>query len=165
MRVGVLSAVLVMGGANWWAVRGQTAQLELLRQQLHAHQEEAAAAPRFQPAPTVQQVPTQCVLTSEELARIVQALAERQPPPHREEALRTLPPPDRAEQEGRFEEATALVDASLASGVLRRDDVFALRRLHAGLGPSPEYLAQLSRLVLAINAQQLVPEDPDHPLP
>jgi hypothetical protein len=68
------------------------------------------------------------------------------------------PPPSPAQAE-HVARAQALLDASLSRRVLRREDVVAMRRELLAAEQPEAFLAMRQRIVVAINRDELVPED------
>jgi hypothetical protein len=87
-------------------------------------------------------------------------LAASTAPPSRTAApLETAMPPRTAQQEAAVTHARELLANAVHSGRLRRDDVIAMRE-ELARGGNPEARRELvQQIVLALNAQQLAPED------
>ncbi len=160
--VGAFSLLLLLGLLQLHQLRGQGEELELLRTRL-AELETPSTAPVPAAEPAFGRGAVVAVLQPEDLDRIAQAVAARLAPPTAEEA-ESAPRPPSPEQVELSREASERVERSIASGTLRKDDVLALRKLRGKLDPAA-FDALLQQLVLAMNAQRLVPEDPLFALP
>lgn len=161
---GAFALLLVLGLLQLHQLRGQGEELESLRTRL-TELESASPAPAPTAEPAFGRGAVVAVLQPEDLDRIAEAVAARLSPPTPERAAaETSPRPPSEEQVQLSREGSERVERSIASGTLRKDDVLALRKLRGKLDPAA-FDALLQQLVLALNSQRLVPEDPLFALP
>ncbi len=160
----LLGVLVLLAGAQLWEVRSQREELAQLRTLVET--QDRSPPPVAQPS---HQSAQRYAFSPAELEAIGRSVTWTAPAPSLVgpdviEAPAAGAEPDPA-QAAALEQARALVEDSLSTGTLRREDVLALRRIKASVGATPGYGALLTQLVLAINAQRLTPEDPDFPLP
>lgn len=87
------------------------------------------------------------------------------PRPRADAPSQPTPAAPTGEQRQQLERARQLVSATLRSGVIRKDDIRELRRLHQGMGDPRAFEELRGELIRALNQGRLQPEDPHVVLP
>jgi hypothetical protein len=156
-KLGLASIALLWAlgcGLLWRELHAQREQLAELHHQLAAGR--PADGPR---CPPVAMAAQSHVLDSQLVDAVVRQVSQRLGDA-RPSVPAAEPPPPTADQVQALDQYRQVVDDVLARGRLNREQAMQMQRQIALVGPSPELDELRRRIIVAINTNRLVIEDP-----